>query len=156
MSEVAAGSATCGPFGESGTYTRANGQVVQGTRTRFSPAFGSVTWQKTIGNSHDNALEVSLKRDAGPLGFSLAYTWSQSIDQGSSLADPVDPVNPGASRGLSAFDLTQNFVANYHYRLPGLRSAWGGDQNRARTLTSWLDSFWADSTHDGLPGHFGQ
>jgi hypothetical protein len=118
VSEVAAGSATCGPFGESGTYTRANGQVVQGTRTRFSQAFGSVTWQKTLGNSHDNALEVSLKRDAGPLGFSVAYTWGQSIDQASSLADPVNPVNPSVSRGLSAFDLTQNFVANYHYKVP--------------------------------------
>ncbi|HEY1501071.1 MAG TPA: carboxypeptidase regulatory-like domain-containing protein [Acidobacteriaceae bacterium] len=118
VSEVAAGSATCGPFGESGTYTRANGDVVQGTRTRFSPAFGSVTWQKTIGNSHDNALEVSLKRDAGAFGFNVAYTWSQSIDQSSSLADPVDPVNPGVSRGLSAFDMTQDFVANYHYRVP--------------------------------------
>ncbi len=118
VSEVAAGSATCGPFGESGTYTRANGQVIQGTRPRFSPAFGSVTWQKTLGNSHDNALEVSLKRDAGPLGFSVAYTWGQSIDQASSLADPVNPVNPSVSRGLSAFDLTQNFVANYHYKVP--------------------------------------
>ena len=120
-SEVASGSATCGPFGESGTYTRANGDVVQGTRTRFSSAFGSVTWQKTIGNSHDNALEVSLRHDSGPLGFSLAYTWSQSIDQASSLSDPVDPLDPSVSRGLSAFDLTQNFVANYHYRLPVAR-----------------------------------
>ena len=118
VSEVAPGSATCGPFGESGTYTRANGEEVEGTRTRFSPAFGSVTWQKTIGNSHDNALEVSLKHDAGPLGFNLAYTWSQSIDQSSSLADPVDPVQPGVSRGLSAFDMTHNFVANYHEPLP--------------------------------------
>jgi hypothetical protein len=118
VSEVAAGSATCGPFGESGTYTRADGEVVQGTRTRFSPAFGSVSWQKTIGNSHDNALEVSLKGVVGAFGFNVAYTWSQSIDQSSSLSDPVDPVNPGVSRGLSAFDLTQNFVANYDYRLP--------------------------------------
>jgi len=118
VSEVAPGSATCGPFGESGVYTRADGTIVNGTRTRFSPAFGSVSWQKTIGNSHDNALEMSLKHDAGPLGFNVAYTWSQSIDQSSSLADPVDPVNPGASRGLSAFDLTHNLVANYHYKLP--------------------------------------
>ena len=118
VSEVAPGSATCGPFGESGTYTRANGEVVEGTRTGFSPAFGSVSWQKTIGNSHDNALEVSLKRSAGPLSFNLAYTWSQSIDQSSSLSDPVNPADPGLSRALSAFDITNNFVANYHYRLP--------------------------------------
>ena len=118
VSEVAPGSATCGPFGESGTYTRANGQVVAGTRTRFSSAFGSVSWQKTLGNSHDNALEVSLRHDAGPLGFNLAYTWSQSMDQSSSLADAVDPVDPSQSRELSAFDLRQNFVANWHYLLP--------------------------------------
>ncbi len=118
VSEVAAGSATCGPFGESGAYTRANGQVVDGTRTRFSPAFGSVTWQKTIGNSHDNALEVSLRHQGSAVGYNLAYTWSQSIDEGSSLSDPVDPVDAGASRGLSAFDLRQNFVADYHAQLP--------------------------------------
>ena len=123
--EVAAGSATCGPFGESGTYTRADGTMVQGTRRPFSPAFGSVSWQKTIGNSHDNALEMSLKGNAGPLGFNVAYTWSQSIDQSSSLSDPVDPVNPSMSRGLSAFDLTQNFVASYHYRLP-VAAVWRG------------------------------
>ena len=137
VSEVAAGSATCGPFGESGTYTRADGTVVQGTRTRFSPAFGSVTWQKTIANSHDNALEVTLKHEGGSLGYSLAYTWSQSIDQGSSLADPVNPVNPGLSRGLSAFDLTHNFVANYHYRLPSLR--------RVRGVPGWAGSGWTVS-----------
>ncbi|MGC2583276.1 MAG: TonB-dependent receptor [Acidobacteriaceae bacterium] len=134
VSEVAPGSGTCGPFGESGTYTRADGTVVQGTRTRFSPAFGSVTWQKTIANSHDNALEVTLKHDGSALGYSLAYTWSQSLDQGSSLADPVDPVDPGASRGLSAFDLTHNFVANYHYRLPSLR--------RLRGVPGWTASGW--------------
>jgi len=130
VSEVAPGSATCGPFGESGVYTRADGTIVNGTRTRFSPAFGSVSWQKTIGNSHDNALEMSLKHDAGPLGFNVAYTWSQSIDQSSSLADPVDPVNPGASRGLSAFDLTHNLVANYHYKLP-VKWAFRGDGPKA-------------------------
>ena len=133
VSEVAAGSATCGPLGESGTYTRVNGQVVQGTRTRFSSAFGSVTWQKTFGNSHDNALEVSLKHQGSALGYSLAYTWGQSIDQGSSLSDGVNPVDPGLSRGLSAFDLTQNFVATYHYALPVERALRGmGPQWLAR------------------------
>jgi hypothetical protein len=151
VSEVAAGSATCGPFGESGTYTRADGQVVEGTRTRFSPAFGSVSWQKTIGNSHDNALEVSLQHDSGPRGFELAYTWGQSIDQASSLADPVDPVDPGMSRALSAFDLTQNFVTNYHYHLPGLRTSWGGTNAWARTMTSGWTVFGLTRVTTGFP-----
>lgn len=147
VSEVAAGSATCGPFGESGTYTRANGEVVQGTRARFSPAFGSVTWQKTIGNSHDNALEVSLKRDAGAFGFNIAYTWSQSIDQSSSLSDPVDPVNASVSRGLSAFDMTQNFVANYHYALPVARLLGRGP----KTLTDGWSVFGLTRLTTGFP-----
>jgi hypothetical protein len=147
VSEVAAGSATCGPFGESGTYTRANGEVVQGTRTRFSPAFGSVSWQKTIGNSHDNALQVSLKRNVGALGFTVAYTWSQSIDQSSSLADPVNPVDPSVSRGLSAFDLTQNFVANYHYRLP-VGEFWRGGP---KSLTGGWEMFGLTRLTSGFP-----
>jgi hypothetical protein len=149
-SEVAAGSATCGPFGESGTYTRANGQVVKGTRTRFSPAFGSVSWQKTIGNSHDNALEVSLKHEGSAYGFTAAYTWSQSIDQSSSLADAVDPLNASVSRALSAFDLTQNFVANYHYHLPGLRAAQGAG-TWERTLTSGWTLFGLTRLTTGFP-----
>jgi Carboxypeptidase regulatory-like domain len=151
VSEVAAGSATCGPFGESGTYTRANGTMVEGTRTRFSPAFGSVSWQKTIGNSHDNALEVSLKHEGTAVGFSAAYTWSQSIDQASSLADPVDPVNPGMSRALSAFDLTQNFVANYHYHLPGFPKSWGGTRTWSRTVTSGWTVFGLTRVTTGFP-----
>ncbi|MGA7352126.1 MAG: TonB-dependent receptor, partial [Acidobacteriaceae bacterium] len=146
-SEVAAGSATCGPFGESGTYTRADGTVVNGTRTRFSPAFGSVSWQKTMGNSHDNALEVSLKGNVGPLGFNLAYTWSQSIDQSSSLADPVDPIDASVSRGLSAFDLTQNFVANYHYRLP-VGQVWRGGP---KALTGGWEGFGLTRLTTGFP-----
>jgi hypothetical protein len=109
-----------------------------------------VSWQKTIGNSHDNALEVSLKHEGSAVGFSAAYTWSQSIDQASSLADPVDPVDPGASRALSAFDLTQNFVANYHYHLPGLRQGWG-DKTWARTMTSGWTVFGLTRVTTGFP-----
>jgi hypothetical protein len=120
---VAAGSATCGPFGESSTYTTAAGQVVQGTRTAFGPAFGSVNLQRTIANAHDNALEVSLKHSTRTLFLQLGYTWSKSIDQSSSLAEAVYPdvpglTNAGMSRSLSAFDLTHNFVATYRYTLP--------------------------------------
>jgi len=120
---VAPGSATCGPFGESSTYTTAAGQVVQGTRKDFGPAFGSVNLQRTIANSHDNALEVSVKHSTRTLFLQVGYTWSKSIDQSSSLAEPVYPDVPGfsdagLSRALSAFDLTQNFVATYRYTLP--------------------------------------
>jgi len=135
---VAPGSATCGPFGESGTYTTAAGKVVQGTRTNFGPAFGSVNLQRTIANSHDNALEVSVKHSTRTLFLQVGYTWSKSIDQSSSLAEAVYPnvpglSNAGMSRALSAFDLTQNFVATYRYTLP-LGSLWKG---HARVTDGW-------------------
>ncbi len=115
---VAPGSATCGPFGESSTYVTAAGKTVQGTRTAYSAAFGSVNLQRTIANSHDHALELSLRHSTRLLFLQMAYTWSKSIDQSSSLAEAVYPGNAGASRALSAFDLTHNFVASYRYTLP--------------------------------------
>jgi hypothetical protein len=48
----------------------------------------------------------------------LAYTFSKSIDQASSLADPVDPFNFRLTRALSAWDLRHNVVATYEYQLP--------------------------------------
>ena len=135
---VAAGSATCGAFGESSSYTTAAGTVVQGTRTNFSGAFGSVNLQRTIANSHDNALEVSVKHSTRTLFLQVGYTWSKSIDQSSSLAEAVDPEVPGMStagmsRALSAFDLTHNFVATYRYTLP-LTGLW---QGHARWTQGW-------------------
>jgi hypothetical protein len=117
-SEVAAGSATCGPFNESSTFTAANGTVHAGTRTAFSSAFGSVNLQRTIANSHDNALEVELRHQSQRLFVQVAYTWSKSIDESSSLAEAVMPGNAGLSRAISAFDMTHNLVATYHYALP--------------------------------------
>jgi hypothetical protein len=120
--EVAPGSATCGPFGESSLYTAANGTVYQGTRGPFGPAFGGLTLQRTIANAHDNALELSAQRVTHSLYVQVGYTWSKSIDQSSSLAEAVYPASvpggAGASRGLSAFDLTHNFVASYRYTVP--------------------------------------
>jgi hypothetical protein len=116
--EVAPGSATCGPFGESTVYTSAAGQTVNGTRGPLGPAFGSVSYQTSIGNSNYNALEASLRHTSGPLQLFVSYTYSKSIDQASNLGDQVDPFDPNLSRGLSSFDMRQNFVASYSYKLP--------------------------------------
>ena len=122
-SDVAPGSATCGPFNESSTFTAASGQVYQGTRSPFSGAFGSVNLQKTIANSHDNAFEAQLQHASHNLFLQLSYTWSKSIDQSSSLAEAVFPGDAGLSRALSAFDMTHNFSATYRYQLPLLALA---------------------------------
>jgi hypothetical protein len=116
------GSAHCGPFNE------------QAARTQFGPAFGSVELQRTIANASYNALETTFKYRAQGLDLLASYTWSKSIDQSTGLPEPVNPVNPALSRGLSAFDLRHNFVVSFHYELPRLKNA--------RQL-NWLASGWA-------------
>ena len=116
--DVMPGTPTCGPFGESGTYTRPSGAVIQGTREPFSSQFAAITYQKTIANSNYNALQVNLRHSSEALEFMVGYTYGKSLDQSSSLAEAVNPLDPRLSRGLSAFDMRHNFVASYRYRLP--------------------------------------
>jgi hypothetical protein len=85
---VMPGSATCGPFGESGTYTTRSGQTIQGTRGPFDSDFAAITYQKTIGNSSYNAFEASL-RHAGPsLELLLGYTYGKSALRRNSTGGP--------------------------------------------------------------------
>jgi len=117
--EVAAGSSTCGPFGEDSSYTSASGQVYQGTRAGLGPNYGSMTAQKTIGNSNFNALETSLRLTLGTRSTAqFAYTYSKSIDDASNLGEQTNPFNGNLTRVISAWDLTNNFVATYTYMLP--------------------------------------
>jgi hypothetical protein len=112
-SEVAATSSTCGPFGESTTYTTATGATVNGTRGPLGPAFGSVSTQQTIGNSTYHALQTNL-RVVEKWGQVMAgYTYSKSFDMGTNFGDQVNPFDPQLSRSLSAFDLRQNFVVSF-------------------------------------------
>jgi TonB-dependent Receptor Plug Domain len=116
--EVMPGSPTCGPFGESGVYTTPSGQVIEGTRGPFSSQFAAVTYQKTIGNSNYNALQVNFRHTSGPLEVLLGYTYSKSLDDSSSLAEAVNPFDVNLSKALSAFDMRHNFVVSYQYKLP--------------------------------------
>ncbi len=115
---VAPGTATCGPFGESGTYITRAGQTIQGTRGPFSSQFAAVTLQKTIGNSNYNAFELSVRRSGRWLDFLAGYTYSKSLDQSSSLAEAVNPIDANLSKALSAFDMRHNFVTSYRATLP--------------------------------------
>lgn len=117
-SQVAAGSATCGPFGENNVFTSASGQIINGTRGPLGPNFGSDTYQTTIGNSNYNALQLSLRHNSKTLEVFAAYTYSKSLDNASNLGEEVNPFNPSLSKALSAFDLTHNFVVSYEYQLP--------------------------------------
>ena len=115
---VMPGTATCGPFGESGTYVTRDGRTVEGTRGPFSSNFAAITLQKTMGNSNYNSLELTLKRSRGSLDMLIGYTYGKSIDQSSSLSEAVNPLNASLSRAPSAFDMRHNVVVSYDWRIP--------------------------------------
>jgi len=126
LSQVVPGSPTCGPFSEGGQFTRADGEVVQ-VRGPFSPQFDAVTYQKTIGDSNYNSLEINLRHHSKSLEILAGYTYSKSLDDSSSLSEEINPIDPALSKALSAFDLRHNFVVSYNYNLPGRVFGW---QNR--------------------------
>jgi hypothetical protein len=130
-SAVAPGTPKCGPFGEDATYQTAAGQTLQGTRGPLGSSFSNDDYDASIGNSNYNSFQADLRRSGQRLDLSVGYTFSKSIDQASSISDPVNPFNFSATRALSAFDLTHSLVATYEYRVP-LEHLFG---EHARTLT---------------------
>ncbi|HEV3329516.1 MAG TPA: carboxypeptidase regulatory-like domain-containing protein [Bryobacteraceae bacterium] len=115
---VSPGTATCGPYAEDATYITAAGQVINGTRGPFGSSFANDDFQGSFGNSSYNSLQASLRHSGTRIDLMLAYTFSKSLDEASSISDPVNPFNYRLTRALSAWDLTHNLVATYQYRLP--------------------------------------
>jgi hypothetical protein len=108
----------CGPFGEDSTYVSASGDQVQGTRRGLGPDYGSMTAQRSIGNSNYNALEANIRYTSGQQQVSVGYTFSKSIDQGSNLGEQLNPIDQKRTRAISAFDLRQNLMVSYTTGLP--------------------------------------
>jgi carboxypeptidase family protein len=122
---------SCGPGGENPptpyvptTTFSVNGKTYQAnvpincTRLGLGCAFGNDDYDGSVGNSNYNAFQVTLQRRAKSLNLMIAYTFSKSIDNASSLADTGDPFNLKLMRAISAFDLKHNLVATYEYTLP--------------------------------------
>lgn len=117
-SEVTDGN-TCGPSGENGTYHPVGGGVVTSTRGPFGPNFQGVGDELNIGNSSYNALETTLRHTTDRLAVLFSYTYSQAMDNGSGRGDQVlFNGNRNQFRGLSDYDVPNNFVASYTYELP--------------------------------------
>jgi len=116
-SQVAPGTNTCGPFSEGGLFTRKDGSVVE-ARGPFGPEFDGITYQKTIGWSNYNALEITLKHHSRAGEILGAYTYAKSLDNSSSLSEEVDPIEPGINKAISAFDVRHNFEVSYIAPLP--------------------------------------
>jgi hypothetical protein len=124
----------CGPNSEDGgPFTSATGAKIYSVRSPYNnvvpnltggmtEAFASDGYMATMANSNYNALEVTLRRTLGRAEFLAAYTYSKSLDNtsgnGLGQGDNVNPIDPAISKALSAFNVAQNFVISYAYRLP--------------------------------------
>ena len=83
------------------------------------PVFTDIFAEDTIATSNYNALEMMLqKRFSRGLQFQAAYTFSKSIDDGSTFEETLNPFNYRASRALSLFNSKQRFVVSYDWELP--------------------------------------
>jgi len=108
----------CGPGGENSAYVNSVGQTIPCTRQGIGCAFGNDDYEGSIGNSNYNSFQATLQRRSKNIDVMIAYTYSKSIDQGSSLADILNPFDFRQMRALSAFDLKHNLVATYEWTLP--------------------------------------
>ncbi|HYL11488.1 MAG TPA: TonB-dependent receptor [Terriglobales bacterium] len=113
----------------------------RGSGILLNPNIGQISALFWTGYSNYNALQVKVNRTmTRRLQASLAYTWAKSIDDGSSstfgdtFANSVSSLPlfaPDRRRGVSDFDVPQNFVVNVLYQLPKFQST-----------TAWLISGW--------------
>jgi hypothetical protein len=136
----------CVPGGENNIYiNNATGAFTLGTRAPFSGVqvpgttvfpcapgcvtalpngnlgiipFGNDSYFITAGSSSYNSMQINYQHTSGRLQTLIGYTLSKSFDDSSGYGEQINPYNHRLSRGLSAFDSTNNFVASYSYTLP--------------------------------------
>jgi hypothetical protein len=103
----------------------AKGQPIQ----RINPNFGDITSTDWNGHSSYHALQANLvQRPIKGLTYQIAYTWSKSMDDGSSTVNEGnESTNASAAawafcnhcnRSVSDFNIPHNFVVNSQYELP--------------------------------------
>lgn len=110
------------------------GRTLTGLGSRLNGNFGRLReWQNAV-NSNYNSLQASVKRQMSHgLLFNVDYTYSHSIDNGSTWHSGATTANgtaagegftsdqtlPGLDRGNSIYDIRHRLVVNYVWQLPG-------------------------------------
>ena len=118
------------------------GRTLTGLGGRLNQNYGTLrNWQNAV-NSNYNSFQGSLKRQMSHgLLFNVDYTYSHSIDDGSTWHSGATTANgaaagegysldqtiPGLDRGDSIYDIRHRLVFNYVWQLPGqnLKGAMG-------------------------------
>ena len=114
--QVVAGTQTCGPGSETGSFQPIGGGTVV-ARGPFGANFSSDGYFMSIGKSSYNSLQLSLRQRISRLEFLAGYTYAKSLDNGSGYGEQINFVRPN-ERSLSSFDVRHNFVISYDYQLP--------------------------------------
>jgi hypothetical protein len=107
---------------------------------RLNPNYGRLrTWLNSVNSSY-NSLQTSLRKQmGGGLQFAAFYTWSHSIDAGSTWHSGATTANgaaagegfsldqtlPELDRGNSIFDIRHVFAFNWVWELPFFRGTGG-------------------------------
>jgi hypothetical protein len=110
------------------------GELLTGYGGRPNPNYGRLRVWENVVNSNYNSLQASLKRQMSHgFLFNVNYTYSHSIDNGSTWHSgstsangaaggegfTTDPTHPEFDRGNSIYDIRHRLVINHVWQLPG-------------------------------------
>ena len=125
------------------------GRTLTGLGHRLNGNYGRLrVWQNSVSSNY-SSLQASVKRQMSRgLLFNVDYTYSHSIDNGSTWHSGATTANgaaagegfttdtnlPGLDRGNSMFDIRHRLVANYVWQLPG--------QN-LKGVAGWIAGGWS-------------
>ncbi|HEV2446331.1 MAG TPA: hypothetical protein VGS58_10430, partial [Candidatus Sulfopaludibacter sp.] len=150
-----------------GTKFLSNGRVnqiscgVQGPFMIFNPQFSALSAYSSIGLGDYHAMQWTVRKQiTTSLLLDLNYTWSKSIDLGSTTEAGgrfsgfiQNTWNPGQERGVSAYDATQQVNAYFVYQIPvGRGRQFGG--NMSKLLDAFVGGWIVSGTYrqtSGLP-----
>jgi hypothetical protein len=123
-----------GPTIGSDTVVDNHGRTLTGLSGRLNQNYGRLrVWENQV-NSNYNSLQASVKHQMSHgLLFNVDYTYSHSIDDGSTWHSGATTANgtaagegftsdqtiPGLDRGNSIYDIRHRLVFNYVWQLPG-------------------------------------
>ena len=114
--------------------------IAQNPLGTLNPNLGQARNWRNVNNSNYNSMQVQLRRQASHgIAFNVAYTYSHSIDNGSTWHNNATTGNgaaagdgystdftlPALDRGNSTFDVRHRIVANYIWELPFAQHATG-------------------------------
>jgi Carboxypeptidase regulatory-like domain/TonB-dependent Receptor Plug Domain len=105
----------------------AQGRALNDNFFRPFPGYGDITYVEHSGTSNYNALQASLnRRFSRGFQFGVAYTWSKTMDYGSTDRSGLPMYQPYGvwSYGEASFDQTHVFIFNYTWDLPKASRAW--------------------------------